>query len=484
MKQWSVFNFSLVPLILGLAGCAVNPVSGNPNFVVMTEAQEISTGRSADAEVRKQYQVYDAPELQDYVNQVGQKLAHNSHRTNLSYHFTVLDSAEVNAFALPGGYIYITRGILSYLNSEAELGAVLGHETGHVTARHSVQQISAATAANVGVQIASVFLPGLNTMGGSTLTNLLGNALLSGYGREHELEADRLGAEYLGRSGYDPQAMVKVIGVLKDQELFDAEVAKQEGREPRAYHGLFATHPDNDTRLQQVVAEARNVTRPDAVVNRDAFLKHMDGMIFGDSPQQGIVRNGGFYHGELGLALKFPEGWRIHNLPDRVQAQSPGNDAGIELRLGENKPEGTPADYLRKLLRLTFGVEIQSLSLNDYPAATATFSSQGKSVRVTVIYFNNHAFLIVASASSKSAFERYQGNFNDTASSFHAITDTERRLAKPLKIKIIATVDGLTYAGLAKKSPLGKNAESYLRLLNAQYPSGEPRRGQALKIVE
>ena len=230
MKQWSVFNFSLVPLILGLAGCAVNPVSGNPNFVVMTEAQEISTGRSADAEVRKQYQVYDAPELQDYVNQVGQKLAHNSHRPNLSYHFTVLDSAEVNAFALPGGYIYITRGILSYLNSEAELGAVLGHETGHVTARHSVQQISAATAANVGVQIASVFLPGLNTMGGSTLTNLLGNALLSGYGREHELEADRLGAEYLGRSGYDPQAMVKVIGVLKDQELFDAEVAKQEGR--------------------------------------------------------------------------------------------------------------------------------------------------------------------------------------------------------------------------------------------------------------
>ncbi|HSS47177.1 MAG TPA: M48 family metalloprotease [Burkholderiales bacterium] len=484
MKQLHVLMFGAVLPALLAVGCATNPVTGNPNFVVMTEAQEISTGRSADAEVRKQYYVYDVQELQDYVNQVGQKLAHNSHRPNLSYHFTVLDSTEVNAFALPGGYIYITRGIVSYLNSEAELGAVLGHETGHVTARHSVQQISAATAANVGVQLASVFLPGLNSMGGSTLTNLLGNVLLSGYGREHELEADRLGAEYLGRAGYDPQAMVKVIGVLKNQELFDAEVAKQEGREPRAYHGLFATHPDNDTRLQQVVTEAQSVTRPDAVVNRDAFLKHIDGMIFGDSPQQGIVRNGSFYHGELGLALKFPEGWRIHNLPDRVQAQSPGNDAGVELRLGENKPEGTPADYLRKLLRLTFGVEIQSLTLNGFPAATAVLSSQGKPVRVTVIYFNNHAFLIVGSAASKSAFERYQENFNTTASSFHAITDAERRLAKPLKIKIINAREGLTYAELAKNSPLGKNAENHLRLFNAQYPSGEPLRGQALKIVE
>ena len=483
MKPSFVLRFGITGLALWLTACATNPVSGNPNFVVMTEAQEISLGRSADADVRKQYRVYDAPELQDYVNQVGQKLAHNSHRPNLSYHFTVLDSSEVNAFALPGGYIYITRGIITYLNSEAELGAVLGHETGHVTARHSVQQISTATAANVVVQIVSVFVPQLGTPIGSNLTNLFGNALLSGYGREHELEADRLGAVYLARTGYDPQAMVNVIGVLKNQELFDVEIAKQENREPRAYHGLFATHPDSDTRLQQVVGEAQSVALPNSVDNRQAFLKHINNMVFGDSPQQGIIRNGRFYHSELGLALQFPEGWHIHNLADRVQAQSPTNDAGIEFRIG-NKPEGSPADYLRKLLRLTFGVEIQSFTLNGFPAATATLSSQGKPARITVIYFNNHAFLIVVSAASKSAFERYQENFNATASSFHAITDDERRLAKPLKIQIINARDGLTYAELAKKSPLGKNAESYLRLLNAQYPSGEPVRGQALKIVE
>ncbi|MFI4923211.1 MAG: M48 family metalloprotease, partial [Burkholderiales bacterium] len=395
----------------------------------------------------------------------------------------VLDSTEVNAFALPGGYIYITRGIITYLNSEAELGAVLGHETGHVTARHSVQQITAATTANVVAQIVSVFVPQLGSPIGSNLTNLFGNALLSGYGREHELEADRLGAVYLARTGYDPQAMVNVIGVLKNQELFDAEVAKQEGREPRAYHGLFATHPDNDTRLQQVVGEAKSIASPNSVDNREAFLQHINNMVFGDSPQQGVTRKNHFYHSELGLALQFPEGWRIHNLADRVQAQNPTNDAGIELRLGD-KAVGSPEDYLRKLLQFSFGAEIQSLSINGLPAATVEIFNQGKPAKVAVIYLNNRAFLIVSYATSKAAFDHYHENINATTMSFHAITESERKLAKPLMMKIINAKPGVTYAELARTSPLGKNAESYLRLLNAQYPSGEPVRGQALKIIE
>ena len=176
--------------------------------------------------------------LQSYVNEVGQKLAKNSHRSQLDFHFTVVDSPQVNAFALPGGYVYVTRGILAYLNSEAELAAVLGHEIGHVTARHSVQQYSAATAANVAATIggmaAGIFVPQLGRTTGTRCTkssrSLPADVLLSGYGRSHELEADRLGAEYLARSGYDPQAMIKVIGVLKNQELFDIEAAKQEGR--------------------------------------------------------------------------------------------------------------------------------------------------------------------------------------------------------------------------------------------------------------
>src|SRR5678816_4205956 len=233
-----------LPLTLLLANCAQNPVSGRANFVTMSESQEVQVGRQEDAKVREEYGVFDDTALQKYVNDVGQRLGKASHRPQLQYSYVVVDSPEINAFALPGGYIYITRGILAYLNSEAELAAVLGHETGHVTARHSVQQMSAATAAGVGATLLGIFVPVLRNQAGDTAINLLGNALLSGYGREHELEADRLGAEYLYRTGYDPQAMIKVIGVLKNQELFDAEMAKSEGRQPRSYHGVFASHPD------------------------------------------------------------------------------------------------------------------------------------------------------------------------------------------------------------------------------------------------
>src|SRR5574340_13310 len=240
-----------------LAGCAQNPVTGKSDFVMMSESEEIAIGRQYDEQViKKQYRAYESKALQDYVDRVGQKLATQSHRPDLQYHFSVLDTPEINAFALPGGYVYVTRGILAYLNSEAELAAVVGHEIGHVTARHGVRQQSAAQAANLGLTIASIFVPELNTNIAQNLTNLLGGALLSGYGREHELEADRLGAQYLARTDYDPQAMIRVVGVLKNQELKDAELARQEGREPRRYSGLFATHPDNDTRLKQVVGEA------------------------------------------------------------------------------------------------------------------------------------------------------------------------------------------------------------------------------------
>ena len=203
-----------------LAACAVNPVSGGRELALLSEADELRLGRENDADIRKQYGVYAHAPLQRYVQQVGERLAAKSHRPQLKYTFTVLDSPEVNAFALPGGYIYITRGIMAHLNSEAELAAVLGHEIGHVTARHAVRQYSAAVAANVGFTLGSILVPELGSRAGQSLLNTLSNALLSGYGRDHELEADRLGAEYIARSDYDSKAMIEVIELLKNQEVF------------------------------------------------------------------------------------------------------------------------------------------------------------------------------------------------------------------------------------------------------------------------
>ncbi len=464
--------------LLIATGCAKNPVSGQQDFVLMSESQEMAIGHQSDQQIRKQYQVYPSQALQDYVNDVGQKVARKSHRPGLQYHFTVLDTPEINAFALPGGYVYITRGIMAYLNSEAELAAVLGHEIGHVTARHGVRQQSTAQAAGIGLDIVSIFVPQINSVGGKNLANVVTSAMLSGYGREHELEADRLGASYLTDSDYDPQAIIEVIGVLKNQELQDAELAKQEGRAPRRYHGLFASHPDNDTRLQQAVAEAGKYATNRAMFNgRDEFLRATDGLLFNDSSEQGVVRHNHFYHDSLGIAIQFPPAWQVHNLPDTLVAVSPQGEVQLQVNM-DGKPSGTPIEYAQRLAGN--GARIEATDIDSAPAALIDTPN----LIGGVIYRNKQAFILRAKGKSAQNLVARRTEIINVVRSFHTLTATERKLAKPLRIKVIDAKLGDAYDELAQRSPLGQSAESYLRLINAQYPDGEPQAGQRIKIVE
>lgn len=460
-----------------LSACAHNPVTGSNDFVMMSESQEIAEGRKADVQVKRQYKVYGSKPLQDYVNYVGQRLAKYSHRPNLKYHFTVLDTPDINAFALPGGYIYITRGILAYLNSEAELAAVLGHEIGHVTARHGVRQQSAAQAANIGLTIASVFVPEINSMGGQNLANLIGGSLLSGYGREHELEADRLGAEYLARTDYDPQAIITVIRVLKSQELMDAKLAKQEGREPRHYHGLFATHPDNDTRLHQAVDEADKFANSHShFEGRREFLRATEGLVFNDNKNQGIVRYNTFYHNELGIAVQFPPNWQVHNQPTQLVAISPSGEVKLQMKLDES-PRGTASEYARHISGDS--AQIRTLKVHGLPAALFELPDTSGGV----IFHNKQAFILQAKGKTHDDLAAHRDEIIATVRSFHALTRHERNQIKPLSLHVITARTGDTFASLAKNSPLGISAESYLRLINARYPTGEPEPGQLVKLV-
>jgi predicted Zn-dependent protease len=483
MQPTTTMRIATLLVALALANCAQNPVTGNPNLVLISESQEIAIGKREDNNVRRQYGAYDDARLQEYVNEIGQRLAKVSHRPGLDYRFLVMDSPEVNAFALPGGYIYITRGILAYLNSEAELAGVLGHEIGHVTARHSVQQLSAHTAANVGVTVLQIFVPQAGSALGSNVINILGGALLSGYGREHELEADRLGAEYLARTGYDPQAMVKVVGVLKNQELFDAEVAKAEGRQPRAYHGLFASHPDNDTRLQQVVGEAARFKQTTLLTGQEAFLRRTDHMIYADSPKQGVLRNHHFYHAEFGLAMSFPAGWRVQNRPRNVTATSPQGEAILDLRAG-GPAKGSPAEVLRRALKLSSGEEVTLTTVNGMHAAIADTSVGGRPTRAACMFHGNSAYLVAAQARTGAAFKQHENEIQAAIMSFREMTDEERAFARPLRLRVINAQPGVTFAELAGRSPLGRFAEGHLRVINGMYPKGEPVAGQPLKIVE
>jgi len=467
---------------LALTHCALNPVTGDKDFVLMSETQEIQMGAQAHQDVLKEYAALEKPALQAYVNEVGQRLAQQSHRPNLQWHFTVVDSPDVNAFALPGGYVYITRGLMAYLNSEAELAGVIGHEIGHVTARHGVRQQSAQTVAGVGAVLGSILVPGMGSQAGASLLQTLAQAWTAGYGREHELESDRLGAEYLAKAGYNPQAMIDVIGVLKNQELFAAEQARRDGRPPRTYHGTFDTHPSNDTRLQQVVGEAGKYSVALPREGHSDYLQKMAGVTFGDSPDQGLIRDNQLLHEKLGLAIQFPPGWQVQNRPDRVLALSPQGDALVELQQGPKHDR--PLETLQKSIKLDGGARYDSGKLSGYPAAFAAGAQQGRPVVVAAVVFNGTQYLIAGMAKDASVYSRERDALRAAINSFRAITPAEQQAARPYVLQLITARHGMTMAGLARQSPLGADAESQLRLMNALYPSGEPKPGQRLKIVQ
>ena len=475
----------LVMPLLTLQGCATNPVTGEQDFVLMSEAEEIALGRRYSTEIIKEMPEYDDPELQRLVQSIGEKIAANSHRPDLIYRFTVVDSPTVNAFALPGGYIYITRGMLAYLNSEAELAAVLGHEIGHVTARHSVRQHGTATAVGL---LGAILSASSGVQGMDRLSQVAGTAIVRGYGRDHELEADRLGAEYLAKTGYDPAGMLKVVGVLKNQEAFDKQVAEKEGREPRAYHGLFSTHPDNDKRFQEVVNAAQSLrSGPEARVGRDSFLRALDGLTFGESEAEGITREHRFYHGELDFGITFPVGWRIDNGKQRVLATAPGNDGLVQLSASDLNKRISPEEFMRqrmKLDNLRNGKAFSADGLLGYTAIADGNTPWGtRRVRYIVLFRDDKAWIIAGAAKNSGTPQQYDAEILAAARSFHRLTKQERAFAQEKHLQIIKAKRSTRYSGLVKGSPINSYPEEQLRLLNNQYPDGEPRSGSLLKIV-
>jgi predicted Zn-dependent protease len=472
-----------------LAACAVNPVSGDLNFVTMSEQQEIQVGARYHEQILKEYGVYEAPELKNFISELGKELSGRSHREDLIYRFTVLDSPEVNAFALPGGYVYITRGILAYLNSEAEIAGVLGHEIGHITARHGVRQQSAATAAQI---FSAVVAMKTGSQTYTDLTNILGGALLSGYGREQELEADRLGAEYIANVGFDPNEMLEVIGVLKDQEEFGKQRAQAEGRQQQSYHGVFASHPRNDQRLQEVVSSVkqREPAEPGRQNGRERYLKLLDGMLFGQNPDQGLIRDNRFLHPDLGIGFNLPlsADWLTQNLRDRFIMQRTDRQAMLQLTVEDLHKRETPREYLYRTLGNPRPASEQSLDINGLPAHSLVGSVQTNAgranARFTAIFHGEKAYLFVGAADPKADFGAHDADFVKVAGSFHALTEQERKQAQPYRIRIYRARPGDTYAKLARKIPLPAYKEEQLRLLNGDYPDRELEAGRLIKLVE
>ena len=490
-----ILPFALAAALL--AGCATvtNPVSGRKELTVMDERSEVAEGRKAHDEVLKEYGAYPNPGLQAYVNEIGQRLARQSHRSNLAWHFTVLDSPEINAFALPGGYVYITRGLMAYLESEADLAGVIGHEIGHVTARHGAQRATRQQTAGLGVLAATILGAVLESRGVSGATDLAGSlsqgvaaGYIASYSREQELQADKLGAEYLVRINYDPKNMVDVIRVLKSQEQFAADTARAEGRNPPAQGGWLASHPSNDKRLQDIVQIAGQYKGKYDDEGRARYLKAIDGMTFGESREQGVTRGRHFYHEPLGIALTAPDGWSVKNTPEVVALINAAGDAGLLVHVAPPGAGKTHEEIIRNVFRPEQG-RTERLALGSFPAthfAGVGRNSQGRTQGVEVTVVTGPAgqnFLLIYGARDTRALQRARGQLKEAESSFRALTGADIAAARPWVLKTMPYRRG-SFSQLARTSPLPGNAEQQLRLINGVYAGGEPPPGQLVKVVE
>ncbi|MCA1972898.1 MAG: M48 family metalloprotease [Caenispirillum sp.] len=488
---------SLILAALLLAGCATvtNPVTGERELTVMDERSEIAEGRKAHEEVLQDYGVYANPRLQAYVSALGQRLAQQSHRKNLEWHFTVLDSPEVNAFALPGGYVYVTRGLMAFMESEAELAGVLGHEIGHVTARHGAQRATRQQTAGLGVLAATLLGAVLEARGArgatdlaSTLSQGVAAGYIASYSREQETQADRLGAEYLARNGYDPKNMIDVIRVLKSQEQYAADAARAEGRKPPAGAGWLASHPSNDKRLQDIVQVSAHYKGKYGDEGRERYLRAIDGMTFGESREQGVTRGRHFYHEPFGIALTAPQGWRVENAREAVALVNGAGDAGLIVRVVPPKAGNTHDEIIRNVFRLEQG-RLERLQLGGFAAtrfAGIARNRQGQPQAVEATLATgpaNRHFLLFYGARDAQALARARPHLREAEISFRALSAAEQAAARPWMLKTVAYPRG-GFAELARQSPLTGNAEAQLRLLNGVYAGGEPPAGQRIKIVE
>ncbi len=470
-------------VLLAIAACSTNPASGKREFSLMSEAQEIEIGKQMDGEIRREMGVYDDPDLQRYVEAVGMRLAKASERPTLPWHFAVVDEPAINAFALPGGYIYLTRGILPFLDNEAELAGVLGHEIGHVTARHSAQQYTKATTAGIGVTLLSIFVPEAAPLQGLTETAL--GVMFLKYGRDDEVEADRLGVEYTASTGWNPEG---VGGMLRTLARLDEANGSRRG-----VPNWLSTHPAPADRVEKVQAYIAQSARPvgtTGTTDEAEFLRQVDGMVFGDSPSQGIVRGNAFLHPDLRLSIMFPRGWDIQNTKSQVTAKAPEQNEFMVLQLVPNASGSIDQVARGTMANAGFQqVNGDRAQVNGLDAYVGTYQGQlqglGNVVTLAAHIVHDRNVYLFAGLAPPNGFRSAERQFAESIRSFRELSRQDAATIRPNRVDIYTVRSGDTWESIAKRTG-GEAAvlkASTLAIMNNYEPSQQPRPGDRVKIV-
>ena len=474
----SIKRFCFVGSILLLSGCAMNPVTGRKQFVLISEAQEIAMGKESDPQVIAFFGLYDNPTLQKFITEKGLEMAAVSHRPNLNYEFKIVDSPVINAFAVPGGYVYFTRGIMAQFNNEAEFAGVLGHEIGHITARHSVIQQRNAFLGQIGIIAGVILVPELAQFV-DPLSYGMQLALMS-FGRDAERQSDKLGVEYSSRIGYDASEMAGFFETLERQQ---AASGTQEVPE------FLSTHPSPEER--QTTVEELAITWKDklkltnAKINRDSYLKRIDGMIVGEDPRNGFVENGVFFLPTLKILFPIPVGWKLQNTPQQVQ-MAPGNgEALLTLTLGAGTSLEDAANKILTNYKLAM-VESKKETINGLSTLTmiADQKQEQGTIRVisTLIQFEGNIFSLMG-ISEISKFSSFSPFFLSTIQNFKELKETEKLNRKPDVIHIKTVSSQMTLQAALQYYNMPADQFEKLAILNEMTLSDRLSAGTLIKVV-
>jgi predicted Zn-dependent protease len=468
----TILIFLLIPL-----SCAINPVTGKKEFMLVTEQDEISLGKQADQEVGQTYGIYENPALSNYVNGIGQSISKNTQRPNNEYHFKVLDTPVINAFAVPGGYVYVTRGILAYMNDEAELAGVIGHELGHENARHIAQQMSRQQVAQLGLGVGMILSEDFRKYAG--LAQFGVGMLFLKFSRDNERQADDLGVEYGSKSGYDTYRMASFFQTL-------------ERVNPGGSSGLpdwFSTHPNPENRVAAVnnkTAEWRQkLDRTQYAVKRDDYLKMVDGIIYGEDPRQGYAEGNAFYHPTLKFTFPVPSGWQVSNTPAQVRIVSDKQDAVILLMLDDSPSVSQAVD--RFVQNANAAVQSRGkLVVNGLQAekVIARLVSEQDTLQA-MSYFIAKGGTIYAlhGLTGRNEFSQYSPTFSRTFDGFKNLDDPSKINVRPERLAVKTISKAGSLRTILKQFGAPESELENLAVLNGMQLEDNVRAGTLIKTV-
>jgi predicted Zn-dependent protease len=456
--------------------------------MLMSESQEIALGLQSDPGIIANFGLYPDSTLQQFINVKGKEMAAISHRPNLDYQFRVLDSPVVNAFAVPGGFVYFTRGILAHFNNEAEFAGVLGHEIGHISGRHSAKQYTKATLGQLGFVMGMIVSEDFRKFSDLAYQGM--SLLFLKFGRDDESQSDMLGVEYSSKIGYDSHEMANFFGVL----------SRMQEKSGQSIPTFMSTHPDPGDRFQKVhqMTEEWQSSNPpqNYAVNRESYLRMIDGLTYGEDPRQGYVENWIFYHPELKFLFPVPAGWRVVNTPSMVQMAPEDGKAIILLTLAAEKglEEAAQATVEKDQLQV---VESARTSVNGFPAIamiseqapqtdpnTGAQQNPADALRIlTYLIQDGELIYKFHGLSRKGDFNSYFNQFSATMKNFDRLTDPAKINVKPERIQVVSVRNSGTLEDAFSAYQVPQDRMEEIAILNNMQLTDQISGGELIKIL-